>query len=137
MSYEWDTSCADLELHRLGNGFTEYDHFNFAAVFARNYMATQAVVHVITGSLRGSGKAEVSASTSHRWEAEMSYGGLSGGVKNPVRYAVSELYGQSPSYGGNHNFLEPTEFIDDEMIGPVASFISRGRNTPHPEAGGL
>lgn len=130
--YQWDVKCANVELKRLQDGFTDYDHFNFAAVLARNFMATQAIVHIETGSLHNSGQAEVTRSGKRRWEGEIRYGGISGGVNNPVRYAASELFGRSLRYGGDHNYLRPTQHIDDEMVGPVASFISRGRRTPHP-----
>ena len=132
MSYEWDIRCADLELARLQRGFTGYDHINFAAVLMRNYLATEAAVHIETGSLRASGKSTVEHSSDTRWEGEISYGGASGGVKNPVRYAASELFGRSVRYGGNHDYLAPAHYIDEEMVGPVSSFITRGRNTPHP-----
>jgi hypothetical protein len=132
VSYEWDTSCADLELRRLENGFTEYDFTNFAAILLRNHLQVQATVHIETGSLRASGTAEVDHSGHDRWEGHISYGGTSAGVKNPVRYAASELFGRSPRYGGDHDYLRPAEHIDEEMVGPVSSFISRGRRTPHP-----
>lgn len=137
MTAEWDIRCADLELRRLQDGFTAYDHANFAAVLLRNYLQTQAIVHIETGSLRASGDVDIDHSTGERWEGHLAYGGASGGIKNPVRYAASELFGRSPRYGGDHDYLRPTEHIDDELIGPVTSFISRGRRTPHPEAGGL
>lgn len=135
--YGWDIRCADLELRRLQDGFTSYDHHNFAAVLMRNFLATQAAVHIETGSLRASANSDVERSTDTRWEGSISYGGASGGVKNPVRYAASELFGSSPRYGGDHDYLRPTQHIDEELMGPVSSFISRGRRTPHPEAGGL
>lgn len=137
MTAEWDIRCADLELRRLQEGFTGYDHANFASVLLRNYLQTQAIVHIETGSLRASGEVDIDHSTNERWEGHLAYGGVSTGIKNPVRYAASELFGRSARYGGDHNYLRPTEHIDDELIGPVTSFISRGRRTPHPEAGGL
>ncbi len=147
--YRWDTRCADLELNRLRDGFTTYDHVNFTRVLLENFARTQVYVHFQTGSLRGSGKVDVGRSTSRRWEGEISYGGASSGIKNPVRYAVAERFASHrrayiqqeslDTYGaraaGDHNFMRPTAHIDDELIGPVSSFISRGRRTPHPERG--
>jgi hypothetical protein len=134
-SYEWDTSCADLELARLEHGFTDYDHTNFARVLFKNFAQTLADVHIITGSLLASGKTDVTESTHERWHGYIAFGGPSYGVKNPVRYAVSELYGRSLNYGGpeSHDYMRNTRFIDEEMAGPVSSFITRGRRTPHPE----
>lgn len=138
-SYEWDTSCADLELRRLQDGFTGYDHANFSRVIIAAFTRTVKDVHIETGSLLASGRVEATDSTGDRWEGEISYGGRSAGVKNPVRYAASELFGTSPRHGGppSHDYLRNVEHIDDDMIGPLTSFFSRGRRTPHPEAGGL
>ncbi len=148
-SFEWDTRCADVELGRLREGFTTYDHANFSRVLLENFARTQVYVHVITGSLKGSGVADVQRATNRRFQAEIRYGGTSTGVKNPVRYAPAEMFSGAPiayvqqrsleTYGpraaGDHNFMRPTQFIDDELIGPVSSFISRGRRTRHPERG--
>lgn len=131
--YRWDTSCADLELSRLEAGFTGYDHANFARPFLQAFAHTVQDVHIETGSLLASSKAEPLVSDSRRWEAQISFGGESAGVKNPVRYAVSERFGKSPRRPGAHNYMRSTDHIDEVFIGPVSSFISRGRNTPHPE----
>jgi hypothetical protein len=136
MPAEWDIRCADLELRRLQDGFTETDHLDFARVLLTNAARSEAVVHVLTGSLKASLDVEVTKSGKRRWQGEIRYGGESAGVNDPVRYAVSELFGRSPAYGGDHDYLAPTEFIDAEMVGPVSFFITRGRGTPHPEVGG-
>jgi hypothetical protein len=137
--YEWDVRCADLELARLERGFTGADHTAFARAFLTNFTRTVAAIHIETGSLLASSRADLLESSDSRWEAEMKYGGASAGVKNPVRYAVSELFGRSPKHGGppSHDYLRSTRHIDDDFIGPVTSFFSRGRRTPHPERGGL
>lgn len=138
MSYHWDTSCADLELARLQEGLTGYDHANFSRVLLMAFARTAKDVHIETGSLLSSGRVDVLDSTGDRWSGEISYGGQSAGVNNPVRYAASEFFGRSPKYGGppSHNFFRNTDHIDDDMIGPATSFISRGSRTPHPERGG-
>lgn len=138
--YEWDVSCADLELRRLSDGFTGYDHVNFARVLAMGYARVQADVHIETGSLRGSIDMDVSSATGERWVGEIDAGGASVGVKNPVRYAASEYFGTSPRYGGppSHNYFRNVEqTMPDDIQSVVASFVSRGRRTPHPERGGL
>lgn len=134
-TFEWDTSCADLELARLQNGFTGYDHANFSRVIIQAFTRTVKDVHIETGSLLSSGRVEPIDSTGDRWSAQISYGGASAGVKNPVRYAASEFFGNSPTRGGpeSHNYYRNTDHIDDDYIGPVTSFFSRGRRTPHPE----
>lgn len=133
--YEWDTSCADLELDRLRHGFTAEDHAAFAGVFLANFGQAVASIHIETGSLLGSAKADIEHSSGQRWEAQMSFGGSSGGVKNPVRYAVSELFGRSPKHGGppNHDYLRHTAFIDQVYVAAVDAFFDRGHHTPHPE----
>lgn len=133
--YTWDTRCADLELDRLQAGFTGYDHANFSRIFLIAFQRSVKDIHIESGSLLSSGKAEPLVSDHVQWSAQISYGGTSAGVNNPVRYAASELFGTSPKYGGPpaHNYFRNTRYVDDDMIGPVSSFISRGRRTPHPE----
>lgn len=130
-----DIRCSDWELRRLQNGFTNEDNLNFAGVLFRNFAKTDAAVHVETGSLRGSGVAEVDESSDHAWEGHISYGGTSFGVKPRVKYAVSELFGTSPKHGGPpaHDFMRHTRFIEDELYGPVTTFFMRGYSMPHPE----
>jgi hypothetical protein len=150
--YEWDVRCADLELRRLQAGFTTDDLLHFAGVVARAHQSVVNDIHVETGSLRESAKFEIMRAGAREFDAEISVGGESGGVKNPVRYAASEFFGTSARHGGppSHSFFKrvgwsPGEFgdfsqgvpIEDDLIGPVTSYFSRGRNTPHPERGGL
>lgn len=130
-----DTRCSDWELRRLQDGFEFEDFTNFAGVLFRNFAKTDAAVHVETGSLRASGVVEVDRSTGHLWEGHISYGGTGFGVKNPVKYAVAELFGTSPRHGGPpaHDYMRHTRYIDDEFIGPITTFFMRGYRTPHPE----
>lgn len=159
MTYEWDTRCADMELERLQDGFTSYDHVNFARVLLLGYARVQNDVHVQTGRLRASTHAHVEESSPHRWEGDITVGGAG------IRYAASEFFGYSPRHGGypSHSYFrrvgwQPTSRagvpgedvpwsqtpignvtssvgvpIEDDMMGPVNSFFSRGRRTPHPE----
>ncbi len=126
-----DTTCADWEFDRLQQGFTEADHRNFASVLMRNFVRTQRDAHVITGSLRGSGEVDVDVTRENRWEGHISYGGSSPGVNNPVKYAVYEIFrGHNPAY--DHNLFRRTENIDEELVGPVTTYLTRGRKVPHP-----
>lgn len=151
--YEWDTRCADLELSRLQSGFTQEDWLNFAAVATIAHNTVVNDIHVETGSLRESAKLDFTEATSQRWSAQIQAGGTSFGVKNPVRYALSEFFGRSPAHGGppSHSYMKrigwtPAEFganfgqgvpIEDDMMRPTTEFFDRGHRTPHPEAGGL
>lgn len=170
--YEWDIRCADLELMRLENGFTQEDFMAFSSVLHLAFQTVQNTVHVMTGRLRESGSARVERSSSEDWVGQISFGGQG------VRYAASEFFGYSAKHGGypSHAYFrrigwqpmerafhpndvaantpgsspvrwnqapisntESTEgaHIEDDMMGPVTSFFSRGRRTPHPEDGGL
>src|SRR4051812_6142527 len=126
-TFEWDTKCADLELARLQHGFTTTDHANFSRVLLAGYARTVKDVHIETGSLLASGRVDALDATGNRWSGEIRYGGLSAGIKNPVRYAAAELFSNSPRYGGQHNYLRGVDHIEDDYIGPVTSFFSRGR----------
>ena len=70
---------------------------------AATFTATQAATHVITSSLKWSGKTS-SDFDGKSWTGEISYGGPSTGVNNPVDYALYEM-----ARGGAHNFLAPAE----------------------------
>lgn len=152
--YRWDASCADLELARLGAGFTGYDHANFARVLLMGLQRVIADIHVDTGRLRSSADASVETSDSSRWEAQIDVGGPG------IPYAASEFFGYSPKHGGypSHAYFRRIGWqplprgageqwvqapirdtgssqgvpIEEDLIGPTASFISRGRQTPHP-----
>lgn len=63
------------------------------------FMETQAVVHVITGSLKLSGRTS-SDYDGHTWTGEIIYGGPSSGPNNPVDYAIYEM-----QRGGDHDFM--------------------------------
>jgi hypothetical protein len=144
-SFEWDVRCADVELFRLQEGFTTYDFQNFSRILLDGFSRVVRDIHRETGSLASSAKVDVTTSTSERYEGHISVGGASGGVKNPVRYAASEFFGNSPKYGGPpaHSYFKSLGWtmygsignggIGEELVGPTASFISRGRRTPHPE----
>lgn len=74
-----------------------------AAAFAE----TQAATHVITGSLKASGKTE-SDFDDDQWEGSISYGGVlwkapaPGPANDPVDYAIYEM-----ARGGDHDFFGP------------------------------
>lgn len=156
--FEWDTRCADLELARLEAGFTGYDHTNFARVLLDGALRVRGDIHVVSGRLRSSTSASVDTSSSSRWEGEINVGGPGIPYAASEFFGYAAKYGGWPS----HQYMKyvgwlptprgafdhlgrvawsqnpvgsiPTSRgIDDDMIGPVSSFISRGRRTPHPE----
>lgn len=74
--------------------------------------ATQAAVHIITGSLKLSGKLSTNFD-GKSWDMQITYGGAApGAVFDPVRYAIYER-----ARGGAHDFMAPIlpyeEQIDD------------------------
>lgn len=72
------------------------------AVLEMAFLETKAITHVITGSLKNSGR-EDSDSNGHKWEGTITYGGPSPGFPHdPVRYA-----GYEQDRGGTHDMLHP------------------------------
>lgn len=66
-----------------------------------SFEMTQGAVHIITGSLKSSGK-KSSHIDGDTWEGEIVYGGVSLGVNNPVTYAIYEK-----ARDGAHDFFTP------------------------------
>lgn len=156
-TYEWDTSCADLELDRLALGWTGEDQVAFAGVLAAGYTRVKADIHVETGRLSNSAHAFVENSDNDYWSAEISVGGPG------IRYAASEFFGYSPRHGGypSHQYFKTVGWlplprgadaewtqgpvrdagsagrgsnpIDEDMVKQALQFFQRGKKTPHPE----
>ncbi len=111
-----DTDPVDRELNRLAAGPTPVDIRRFSAVLTAQFQHTQQRVHIITGSLRASGK-EDAGETEHGWEGQISYGGPAPGFRHdPVKYADEERGRQGRGYPGtniagdtnsNHDFMAP------------------------------
>lgn len=59
-------------------------------VLSSAFAETQALVHILTASLKLSGKTSTSFD-GKVWEGQISYGGKSPGVNDPVDYAVYEM----------------------------------------------
>lgn len=111
------TDEIDKELDRLSDGPTIQDIMKFESVLARQFNATQARVHVQTGSLKTSGKVS-SSKTPSSWEGNISYGGLSGGIHNPVDYAEFER-----ERDGAHDFLAPAVAMEQEYLDVITNFF--------------
>jgi hypothetical protein len=88
------------ELKRLGGppGFKVVGSLEAALAVA--FADTQAKTHVITGSLKASGKTETDFDSQGNWTGAISYGGASAGPNNPVDYAIYEM-----ARGGEHDFF--------------------------------
>lgn len=64
---------------------------------------TQELVHIITGSLRGSGRKEIEQTGAATFRVAVIYGGPAPGFPNdPVDYAIFEM-----ARGGSHDFMTP------------------------------
>lgn len=83
------------------------------SVLATGFKATQGAVHVITGSLKSSGK-KSSILWDDTWYGEISYGGISLGVNNPVTYAIYEK-----ARDEDHDFLWPLRNLDSSYIAAI------------------
>jgi hypothetical protein len=113
-----DFSEVDRELRRLGDGPDTRTDLLFDAALTAIFQETQRVVHVITGSLKGSGLPD-SDRGRDTWTGEISYGGASPGrVHDPVRYAQFER-----DRGGWHDFMAPVQHTDHAYIEAMLSFL--------------
>jgi hypothetical protein len=77
------------------------------AILSAGFAATQAAVHIRTGSLKSSGdKSTEFQRATKEWKGEISYGGVSLGPNNPVDYAIYEQR-REPDEHGDHDFMRP------------------------------
>lgn len=111
------TDDIDKEIDRLAAGPKAQDFLRFDAVLTSQFQATQRAVHVLTRSLKTSGKTN-SDSDGNKWEGEITYGGPSEGIHNPVDYAEYER-----ERDGNHDFLAPAEALSSGYITAINEFL--------------
>lgn len=83
-------------------------------VLAASFADTEAKVHVITGSLKLSGKTESDYSAEDEWTGSISYGGESAGPNNPVDYAIYEQ-----ERGGEHDFFRDMPTFEDMYVDAI------------------
>lgn len=106
------------EIDRLADGPTLLDIEKFENVLLGQFAATQTAVHVITRSLKSSGKVHSSIGKD-KWEGEITYGGPSpGSVHNPVDYAEYER-----ERDGNHDFLAPAAKMENYYVQAMQAFL--------------
>lgn len=97
-----DISDVDDELKRLEDQPSYKTVVALESTLSTQFAGTQQQVHVITHSLKTSGKIESDIGRSI-WKGELSYGGVSpGSFHDPVKYAEYEQ-----SKGGDHDFILP------------------------------
>ncbi len=107
----------EKEIDRLANGPTLQDYIRFEAILAVQFEATQRAVHVITRSLKSSGRIASNAD-SNSWEGTISYGGPSTGIHNPVDYAEYERERDDA-----HDFLAPAKALESRYINAMNEFL--------------
>ncbi len=113
-----DISDVMRELRRVEDGPDTATDLRLDGALTAVFQETQAIVHVITGSLRASGTHE-SGRGRHTWDGQISYGGASPrSVFDPVRYADYER-----QRGGHHDFMLPVRGADPLFVEAMLSFL--------------
>ena len=107
----------EKEVSRLAKGPQFDDMLRFERILISQFAATQSAVHVVTGSLKSSGRVASSHSDT-KWEGTISYGGRSAGIHNPVDYAEFERERDS-----SHDFLAPARNIETQYIQAMNEFL--------------
>lgn len=95
----------EKELTRVEHAPTKASMY-LDVVLHKGFAMTQGLVHIVTGSLKSSGKASTSFD-GDTWRGEITYGGFSLGVNNPVTYAIYEK-----ARDGDHDFMLPLKGLD-------------------------
>ncbi len=108
----------EKEIDRLADGPTLLDIEKFENVLLSQFAATQTAVHVVTRSLKTSGKVHSSIGE-NKWEGEITYGGPSpGSIHNPVDYAEYER-----ERDGDHDFLLPAKKLESYYETAIKEFF--------------
>lgn len=106
------------EVDRIGSPPTFETVGRLESVLRNAFLNTQARTHIITTSLKLSGRSS-SDFDGKTWQAGITYGGPSTGPINPVEYAVYEM-----ARGGEHNFFRDLPLFDQAYLDAVASHFS-------------
>ncbi len=87
-------------------------------VLAAGFMETQMLVHVVTGSLRGSGRMS-NRRDEDSWEGEITYGGPAPGFAHPyVRYAKEEF-----GRGEEHNAMRNLDLMSNDYLDALGATV--------------
>lgn len=105
------------EIDRLARGPSTTDLLKFEAVLQTQFNATKQAVHKISRSLLLSGKIE-SHHSKDSWSGEITYGGASEGIHNPVDYAEYER-----ERDGAHDFFAPLDGLSSEYVTAMEFFL--------------
>lgn len=104
----WDDVLSELD--RLEGLPDEAAVARLDAVLTAGFLATKAITHVITGSLKNSGRESTSVH-GHTWEGSITYGGPSPGFPHdPVKYAYYEQRRR-----GSHDFMAPVYELHEAL----------------------
>lgn len=88
-------------------------------ILQAGFKITQTDVDIQTTSLKWSGKTKLSTDID-KWTGEISYGGLSIGVNNPVTYAIYEK-----ARGGGHDFFLHLPSLHDRYVKAILKGLSK------------
>jgi hypothetical protein len=109
-------SAIERELDRLEKA-PDKSKFYLDRVLNVGFKATQGAVHVITMSLKLSGK-KSSEMHGDTWTGHISYGGVSLGINNPVTYAIYEK-----ARDGDHDFFTPLKALDSLYVEAILKVL--------------
>jgi len=131
MAVEFDVDISDAmrALDHLDHPPDLGTTLRLEAVLTAQFQATQQYVHVITGSLKASGKLH-SGTRDGIWTGEISYGGEApGSPHDPVRYAELEQSRNpgNPGYYYRRGNIPGTDSqgrvsVNHDFMAPVAAF---------------
>lgn len=116
-----DFSDVELEFKRLEQMPDFKTQAALDAVLELGFKKTQVAVHVITGSLKSSGKKDSKVfEKSNTWEGTIRYGGPSAGVNNPVDYAIYEK-----ARDETHDFMAGLPGLHPEYVEVIKKGLSK------------
>ncbi len=130
VSISVDTSQVDRDLIRVGDGPDKRHHLQFSQVLDRQFLEISALIHVVTGSLKDSGRVGGRARREGGWEGQIVWPGVGaadldpvpGPPRDPSRYAEYEY-----NKAGNHDWLRNSYNGDPGYVDVIKDFL---RGTP-------
>lgn len=88
------------------------------SVLASGFAETQALVHVVTGSLKASGRMRTDV-FDDEWRGEITYGGVApGAVKGIVTYAKKEF-----NRGEDHDAMRNLDLLGGDIVDAMAATV--------------
>lgn len=115
-----DFSEIDREIKRLSKIPNSIDRQRLNGVLKRAEAAVEGAIHVETGSLKSSVASSSSYDRAFRtWEGNIVVGGASGGVNNPVDYAIYEQ-----RRDGGHDFMLVLNAFHADWVAAIRGALS-------------